>query len=79
MESLRRLQGLYQDLFAFSETRLANVDRLWGELEASVDELRRLLEKSAKSGTSRDSLAKGESLPFLIALDVGINPENRQD
>lgn len=59
MESLERLRDLYQDLLAFSETRLANVERLWLELESSVDEFRRLLDKPAKNNASRQSLSSG--------------------
>ena len=59
MESLERLRDLYEDLLAFSETRLANVERLWLELESSVQEFRTLLEKPAKSNASRQSLASG--------------------
>lgn len=59
MESLDRLQGLYQDLLAFSETRLANIERLWVELEASVEDFRTLLDKPSKSNASRESIAKG--------------------
>jgi nuclear pore complex protein Nup205 len=59
MESLERLRDLYQDLLAFSETRLANVERLWLELESSVDEFRRLLDKPAKNNASRQSLSCG--------------------
>jgi nuclear pore complex protein Nup205 len=59
MESLERLRDLYEDLLAFSETRLANVDRLLLELESSVQEFRMLLDKPAKSNVSRQSLSSG--------------------
>ncbi len=59
MESLERLQGLYQDLVAFSETKLANVERLWLELEASIEDFRKLLDKPPKSNASRESTATG--------------------
>ena len=59
MESLGRLQGLYQDLTAFSETRLANIERLWVELKASIEDFRKLLDKPPKSNASRESIAKG--------------------
>jgi Nuclear pore complex scaffold, nucleoporins 186/192/205 len=59
MESLERLQGLYQDLIAFSNTKLANIERLWLELDASIEDFRKLLDKRPKSNTSRESLAKG--------------------
>jgi nuclear pore complex protein Nup205 len=70
MESLERLRDLYQDLLAFSETRLANVERLWLELESSVDEFRRLLDKPAKNNASRQSLSSGMlSNPQSFRLD----------
>ena len=56
-ESLRRLQNLQRDLLAFSESRLPNVDRLSAELQASIEELKRLLEKKKKNETSRKELA----------------------
>lgn len=62
MESLERLRELYDDLLAFSETRLANVDRLWLELEASVQQFRKLLDNSAKSNASRDLLTSGRMM-----------------
>ena len=64
MESLERLQGLYQDLVAFSETRLANIERLWLELEASIEDFRQLLDKPLKSNASRESLMTGIKTVF---------------
>ena len=71
MESLKRLQGLYQDLTAFSETRLANIERLWIELEASIDDFRKLLDKPHKNNASRELLAKGRGsyLRLLLIAD----------
>jgi nuclear pore complex protein Nup205 len=59
MESLVRLQGLHADLIAFSETRLANIDRLWSELEDSLDDLRRLLDKTTSSVADREAYNSG--------------------
>ena len=64
MESLERLRDLYQDLLAFSESRLANVDRLWQELEASVQEFRLLLDKPGKTSASRQTLSSGMLVSF---------------
>ena len=44
MDSLERLQGLHADLIAFTETKLANIDRLWQELEDTLEDFRRLLD-----------------------------------
>lgn len=64
MESVIRLQELHDDLIAFSEGRLANVERLSQELETSIQDFQQLLEKSKQDSGSRDSLGKG-SLPGL--------------
>ncbi|KAK3680136.1 hypothetical protein LTR78_000513 [Recurvomyces mirabilis] len=83
MESpLFRLQSLQGDLIAFSESRLSNVDRLSAELDASIDDLRRLLDKSRKSETSRKELMPNTS-PIPETLKIGgleykVNTEFRQ-
>lgn len=59
MESLLRLQGLHADLLAFAETRLANVDRLWQELEDSIQDFRRLLDKTVPSASDREAYNSG--------------------
>ena len=71
MESLERLQGLHQDLVAFSESRLANVERLWLELEASIEHFRKLLDRPPKSNASRETLATGtrQSSSFGLAAN----------
>jgi nuclear pore complex protein Nup205 len=68
MESLERLQGLYQDLTAFSETKLADIERLWVELEASIEDFRKLLDRPPKKNASRESLAKGMKSSFELWL-----------
>ena len=64
MDSLERLQGLYADLQAFTETRLANIDRLSQELQESVQELRKLLDKSAPSASEREAYNSGTAEPY---------------
>ena len=59
MDTLQRLQDLHRDLLAFSESRLANVDRLWLELETSVQEFRQLLDKKSKLNASRTTVRSG--------------------
>ena len=56
------LQDLHQDLLALDASRLRNVDRLWADLEARVDEFRQLLDKPAKNETSRKALLSGKNL-----------------
>ena len=70
MDSVERLKGLYQDLVAFSETRLANVERLSVELQASIEDFRKLLDKSAKSNASRQAFTSGMSLRCLTGVAV---------
>jgi len=62
MESLERLQGLHADLVAFSETRLANIDRLWQELEESIQDFKKLLDKSTPAASDRDAYNNGTLL-----------------
>jgi hypothetical protein len=59
MDSLERLQGLHADLLAFSETRLANIDRLWQELEGSVQDFRTLLDRPSPSAADREAYNNG--------------------
>lgn len=59
MESLVRLQELHEDLIAFSEGRLANVERLTRELESSIQDFQKLLDKTSQNNGSRETLGKG--------------------
>lgn len=59
IDSLTRLQGLQADLVAFSESRLLNVDRLWTELEDSIADFRKLLDRQNKNDSSRQALKAG--------------------
>lgn len=60
-DTLTKLQGLQADLVAFSESRLANLDRLWAELEGSIADFRSLLDKQQKNDKSRQALNGSES------------------
>lgn len=55
------LRGLQQDLIALDESRLQNIDRLWADLEARIEEFRRLLDKPQKNDSSRKELLSGNS------------------
>jgi len=57
--SLTRLQGLQADLVAFSESRLSNLQRLWTELEGTIADFRKLLDKQQRSDNSRNALKAG--------------------
>lgn len=58
-DTLTRLQGLQADLVAISESRLANVNRLWVELEGSIADFRKLLDQQHKNDKSRQALKLG--------------------
>lgn len=60
--SLEGLRGIHQDLIALSEDRLPNVERLWVELEARIEDFRRLLDKVSKNDASRQTLSSGTIL-----------------
>lgn len=60
MESLERLQGLHADLVAFAEKQLAAADRLVVELEATLDDFRRLLDKPQPTDTDRQDYNAGK-------------------
>ena len=71
MDSLARLQGLHADLVAFTETRLANIDRLWQELEDSIQDFRRLLDKPSAESSDREAYSNGIiSLCFFVYLPL---------
>ena len=57
---LEGLRGLHQDLLALDASRLHNIERLWADLEARVNEFRQLLDKPAKNETSRKALSSGK-------------------
>ena len=68
MESLARLNELYKDLVDFSQSRLVNIERLWLELEDSLQDFRSLLDKKSKSDESRRQLESGQFFDALFAL-----------
>lgn len=59
-EDTARLRGLYQDLSSLSESSLANIERLCLELEASIQDFRKLLEKPTKNDASRQKVLTGK-------------------
>lgn len=68
MESLARLNELYKDLVDFSQSRLVNIERLWLELEDSLQDFRSLLDKKSKSDESRRQLESGQFFSALFFL-----------
>ncbi|KAL1302377.1 hypothetical protein AAFC00_002780 [Neodothiora populina] len=76
-DTLTMLQGLQADLVAFSEARLANLERLWAELEGSISDFRKLLEKQQRNDKSRQAL-KGNTVT-IDDVEYSINNEFRED
>ena len=58
-EAADGLRGLQQDLIALDESRLRNVQRLWSDLEAHIEEFRTLLDKPTKNESSRNKILSG--------------------
>ncbi|MCJ1474830.1 hypothetical protein MMC13_003490 [Lambiella insularis] len=81
---LGALQDLQQDLVALSTTQLQNVEKLWLDLEANIDALRRLLDKPERKETSRASLLSGMDISgFTGTIEIdgnkyAINDEFRE-
>lgn len=59
VEMLGGLRGLYQDLSTLSESSIPNIERLCMELEAHIQDFRKLLDKPAKSDKSRQAVLSG--------------------
>jgi nuclear pore complex protein Nup205 len=57
-DSLDALQGLHQDLLAFRDNRLQDIDRLVDELKKRIEEFRGLLDRKPKSNESRQKLSQ---------------------
>ena len=60
------LRGLFQDLSALSRSTLPNIERLVLELEATVQDFRKLLDKPPKSNESRQAVLSGRILHKII-------------
>lgn len=60
-DSLSALQGLHRDLCALIDLKLPVLDRLVGNLETRLDELKALLDKKPKNNESRNVLSAGAS------------------
>ncbi|KAI9851517.1 MAG: hypothetical protein M1838_003471 [Thelocarpon superellum] len=60
VDSLGGIQGLYQDLVAVSESRLSSVERLVSELEATIADFKKLVDKAPKNDKSRQALNAGK-------------------
>lgn len=68
--ALRRLQILQRDLIAFTEARLPNLSRLSDQLDACVEDFRKLLERKKKNNESRTKLVTpSDPQPSTITID----------
>ena len=67
-DDLEALQGLHQDLIAVSNSQLRNVDRLWNELDARIEEFRQLLDKPRKNDASREMLSSGMFSLLILSI-----------
>jgi nuclear pore complex protein Nup205 len=64
-DALGGLRGLYQDLSALSRSALPSIERLVVELEATIQDFRKLLDKPPKSNESRQAVLSGKTLYFI--------------
>ncbi|EGE85811.2 nuclear pore complex subunit Nup192 [Blastomyces dermatitidis ATCC 18188] len=76
-DELDSLRGLYQDLSALSRSALPNVDRLVFELEATVQDFRKLLHKPPKKNESRQSVLSGKIT--VNDVEYSVNEQFQQD
>lgn len=67
---LDALRGLYQDLSALSRNALPNVQRLVFELDATVGDFKKLLDKEPKKNESRQAILSGEIHIFWLFMAV---------
>ncbi|CAG7919511.1 unnamed protein product [Penicillium olsonii] len=70
------LRGLYQDLSAVSEGHLDNVERLCFELEAHIQDFRKLLDKPAKNNASRQAVLSGKIT--VAEVEYSVNTDFQQ-
>ncbi|PGH04577.1 Cullin 4 [Blastomyces parvus] len=76
-DELDGLRGLYQDLSALSRSALPAVDRLVFELEAKVQDFRKLLDKPPKKNESRQSVLSGKIK--VNDVEYSVNEQFQQD
>jgi nuclear pore complex protein Nup205 len=65
-DSLDALQGLHQDLLAFRDNRLHDIDRLVDELKSRIEEFRGLLDRKPKNNESRQKLGQSRHRPIEV-------------
>ena len=75
MESLERLQGLHADLIAFTQSSLPSIERLLGELRASIADFRTLLDKT--KSTDAEIKAYNAGKIEVLGQEYSVNEEFR--
>ncbi|GMF77188.1 unnamed protein product [Aspergillus oryzae] len=75
-DTLAGLRGLYQDLSSLTESSFVNIDRLRVELEAHIDDFRKLLDRPPKNNSSRQAVLSGKIT--VDDLEYSINEEFQQ-
>ncbi|KAL1966846.1 hypothetical protein VTN77DRAFT_3811 [Rasamsonia byssochlamydoides] len=76
IDMLGGLRGLYQDLSTISETSIPNIERLCIELEAHLQDFRKLLDKAPKNNTSRQAVLSGKIT--IGGVEYAINADFQQ-
>ncbi|THC96789.1 hypothetical protein EYZ11_003714 [Aspergillus tanneri] len=75
-DTLAGLRGLYQDLSALSNSSFVNIERLRIELEAHIQDFRKLLDKPTKNNASRQAVLSGKIT--VDEIQYSINEEFQQ-
>ncbi|KGY15104.1 hypothetical protein PABG_12054 [Paracoccidioides brasiliensis Pb03] len=76
-DELDSLRGLFQDLSSLSRAALPDIDRLIFELEATIQDFRKLLEKPTKKNESRQTVLSGKIK--VHDVEYSVNKEFQQD
>ena len=69
-DALDDLRGLFQDLSALSRSAVPNVERLVLELEATIADFRKLLDKPPKKNESRQAVLSGKPMCAVYRLSL---------
>lgn len=72
IDALGGLRGLYQDLSTISESSIPNIERLCIELEAHLQDFRKLLDKPPKNNASRQSILSGKCPDILDVFSLRV-------
>lgn len=79
-ESVDALRGLNDDLNHVSTLSVFNIERLRAELEAHIEDFRKLVDKPTKNNTSRQAVLAGmysRSLTRMCPMDIFVSSTMR--